>query len=335
MEKLENRKNDHIKLAFQSQTIASHRDQRFQYEPMLSGHPTEGPGPLKILGKELKVPLWISSMTGGTRMSGTINRNLARACAEFGMGMGLGSCRIILEDPGFLDDFNMRPIMGPELPLWANLGIAQVEELLRKKESDKAAALVETLNADGLIIHVNPLQEWFQPEGDVLAKAPIDTISAFLGLFNYPVIVKETGQGMGPESLRRLMQLPLQAIEFGAFGGTNFARLELLRADQSVQELQEPLVNVGQDALSMLEVVNTLAGSRDILCREIIISGGIRNFLDGYYLIQRSVLPAIYGMASAYLAHAMEGYDALRNFVEAQIRGLRFAQAYLRPVYEQ
>ena len=335
MEKLENRKNDHIKLAFQSQAIASKRDQRFQYEPLLSAHPAEGSGPLKILGKELRAPLWISSMTGGTRMSGTINRHLARACAEFGMGMGLGSCRIIMEDPGFLDDFNMRPIMGPALPLWANLGIAQVEELIRKKESDKAAALVETLNADGLIIHVNPLQEWLQPEGDVLAKAPIDTISAFLELFNYPVIVKETGQGMGPESLRRLMQLPLQAIEFGAFGGTNFARLELLRDEPSAQELLEPLVNVGQDALSMLEIVNSLAKGQDILCREIIISGGIRSFLDGYYLIQRSVLPAIYGMASAYLSHAMEGYDALRNFVEAQIRGLRFAQAYLRPVYEQ
>ena len=167
-------------------------------------------------------------MTGGTKLAGTINRNLAMACNEFGMGMGLGSCRIIMEDDTYFEDFNMRAIIGDDLPLWANLGIAQIEELVGKKQEDKAAELVEKLRADGLIIHVNPMQEWFQPEGDILTCPPLDTIKRFLDSFSVPVIVKEVGQGMGPESLRELLQLPLQAIEFAAFGGTNFARVELL-----------------------------------------------------------------------------------------------------------
>ncbi len=98
MESLESRKKDHIELAFKSQTPPAVLDSRFHYEPMLKAHPKAGIAPVAILGKQQKVPIWVSSMTGGTRQAGTINRNLAMACNEFGMGMGLGSCRIILED---------------------------------------------------------------------------------------------------------------------------------------------------------------------------------------------------------------------------------------------
>ena len=128
--------------------------------------------PVRILGKQQKVPLWVSSMTGGTKKAGTINRNLARACNEFGMGMGLGSCRIIMDDKAHFEDFNMRDIIGDDLPFWANLGIAQVQELLEKNKVETAIRLVKQLRADGLIIHVNPMQEWFQPEGDILSVSP-------------------------------------------------------------------------------------------------------------------------------------------------------------------
>ena len=133
MENLENRKKDHIELAFKSQTLLPEMDRRFHYEPMLQAHPKEGLLPFTILGKKHQVPIWVSSMTGGTKLAGTINRNLAMACNEFGMGMGLGSCRIIMEDDTYFEDFNMRGIIGDHLPLWANLGIAQVEELLAQK----------------------------------------------------------------------------------------------------------------------------------------------------------------------------------------------------------
>ncbi len=223
----------------------------------------------------------------------------------------------------------MRSIIGDDLPLWANLGIAQIQELIDSKRIDTAIKMVEQLRADGLIIHVNPMQEWFQPEGDILTVSPLETIERFLEKFPLPVIVKEVGQGMGPESLRALLRLPLQAIEFAAFGGTNFARVELLRDENASQSLFEPLSRIGEDAPTMVALVNRIVADESPLCKELIISGGIKNFLDGYYLIRKSSLPAIYGMASGFLKHAQGDYDQLREFVHAQVKGLEMAYSYL------
>ena len=173
------------------------------------------------------------------------------------------------------------------------------------------------------------MQEWFQPEGDILSLSPLETIQRFMDQVSLPVIVKEVGQGMGPESLKALLQLPLQAIEFAAFGGTNFAKVELLRDEQASRALFEPLSLIGEDATTMVHHVNEIVAGHQPLCKELIISGGIKNFLDGYYLVQKSTLPAIYGMASEFLKHAREDYDRLRDFVNAQVRGLEMAYAYL------
>ena len=108
--------------------------------------------------------------------------------------------------------------------------------------------MINLLRCDGLFIHVNPLQEWFQPEGDRLKHPPLEIIKEVLNQLNIPVIVKEVGQGMGRESLKALMGLPLAAIEFAAFGGTNFARVEMMRRPSVDHELFEPLVYVGQTA---------------------------------------------------------------------------------------
>lgn len=330
---MEERKKDHIALAFESQTPGATLDQRFIYEPMLSAHPDSKSIPeTDFHGKRQKLPLWVSSMTGGTQLAGTINRNLARACQEFGMGMGLGSCRIILDDDKHLPDFDMRSIIGDDLPLWANLGINQVETLLLNKEAGKITRLLEKLRADGLIIHVNPLQEWFQPEGDRLLRPAIDSVTELLDQADFPIMVKEVGQGMGYESLRALLKLPLAAIEFGAFGGTNFAKVELLRNNEQPAELFEPLSFIGHDAYQMLEAVNTIAEqeAESIQCKQLIISGGIKSFLDGYYLIKKSKIPAIYGQASTFLKYAREDYQPLQEFVKHQIRGLQMAYAFLR-----
>ena len=123
------RKSDHINLALQSQTLVNEADNRFYYEPMISGFPLKPLERIPFAGKELKAPIWISSMTGGHLLSGKINRNLAMACKEFGMGMGLGSCRMLLSEETYFKDFDVRSIIGDENPLFANLGFAQIEEL--------------------------------------------------------------------------------------------------------------------------------------------------------------------------------------------------------------
>ena len=327
---MENRKKDHINLAFQSQTPINLLDNRFNYEPMLAAHPT-GLKPFSFLGKDFRAPLWVSSMTGGTELASKINRNLARACKEFGFGMGLGSCRSILDDNTHLADFDMRNIIGNGLPFFANLGICQIEQLIEAKKTDKIIELVKRLQADGLIVHVNPIQEWIQPEGDRIKYPPIDTIKRLLDLVQFPVIVKEVGQGIGPNSLYKLMHLPLAAIEFAAYGGTNFAEIERLRDSSASHQLIEPLSKVGVDAYQMLEITNHIHNEeKQIQCKQLIISGGIKSFLDGYYLLQKSSLPAIYGQASSFLKYAREDYEQLQTYISAQIKGLEMAYAYLK-----
>jgi isopentenyl-diphosphate delta-isomerase len=326
------RKKDHIELAFKSRVEAGELDSRFYYEPLLAAHPApDSLTPFSFLGKTLRAPMWVSSMTGGTALANVINHNLARACAEFGLGMGLGSCRQLLYSDEFLPDFDVRDTIGPDLPLFANLGVAQIEQLLEKKETERIPVLLQRLRADGLIVHVNPLQEAMQPEGDVFKRPPLEIIEALLQLFDLKIIVKEVGQGFGPESLRALLQLPIEAVEFAAAGGTNFAKLELLRSDPVKQMIFEKIAAVGHSAVEMLGFVNQIKTELGERCkvRHLIISGGVRDFLDGYFLVKKSAIPAVYGQASGFLKHARGEYAELQAFVQAQVRGLELAQAFL------
>ncbi|MCO5248275.1 MAG: hypothetical protein M9887_04920 [Chitinophagales bacterium] len=325
----EERKNDHISLAFQSYT--SQIDERFSYEPLL-GHSDMTLPKFQFLGKELHTPIWIGSMTGGTEKARMINGNLARACCEFKMGMGLGSCRQLLFNEERWTDFDWRETIGAEQPFYANLGIAQIEELIRLGQVDKVEELIKKLKADGLFIHINPLQEWLQPEGDKIHQMPLETIQQFLELSKIPVIVKEVGQGMGKESLRQLMKLPIQAIEFSAHGGTNFSKLELLRSSKSKKELYKQLAWIGHSADEMVNSVNEILDEEGhrVQCNTFIISGGIKSFLDGYHGMQKINANAIYGQASTLLKYAQISYQDLKTYIESQIEGLKLAYAYLK-----
>lgn len=327
------RKQDHIEMAFRSQVVKDLKDERFYYEPMMAGHPKkEMAKELTFLGKSMKAPLWVSSMTGGTELANQINTNLAKICGEYGLGMGLGSCRKLLTEDTYLKDFQMRPHMGYEVPFFANLGVAQVETLLSENKLYLVDELLKKLEVDGLVVHVNPMQEWLQPEGDRFAQSPLDTVRALLDKVSHKIIVKEVGQGMGPVSLKALMQLPLAAIEFGAMGGTNFAKLELYRGDTMRQEIFSNLALVGHTAEDMVGYINDLHVSlgKSVACKEYIISGGVKSFIDGYYLMSRLNAKGIYGQASGFLKYAVGSIDELRAYTEAQIQGLALAQAYLR-----
>lgn len=326
---ISSRKLDHIQLAFESQL--SDADHRFYYEPMLSAHPEFSAIPaVDIAGTTMQVPLWISSMTGGAEKAGKINLLLAEVCKAYGLGMGLGSCRPVLENSEYSKDFEIRKYIGDQ-PLFANLGIAQIEELIANNQLQALVDMVHRLEANGLIIHVNPLQEWMQPEGDRFALSPIDTVKRVLDFVDFPIIVKEVGQGFGPKSLSALLQLPLAALDYGAFGGTNFSKLENLRRESVERTLLEPVQHVGHTAHEMTGWVNQLHASLGdkVLCDKIIVSGGVSTFLDGYYHLQKLSMPSLYAQASPFLKYALEGEAALHQFVEAQIKGLALSYTYL------
>jgi isopentenyl-diphosphate delta-isomerase len=326
------RKQDHIDLALEASMANQGPDPRFRYEPMLAAHPQAGFNlEISFLGKKLKAPLWVSSMTGGTEMALVINRRLAASCRKFGLGMGLGSCRPLLKDLSRIADFDVRDIIGPDLPLYANLGIAQIEQLQEQGKASEITQLVNRLKADGLIVHINPLQEWLQPEGDKILVPPIETIQRLLSEVSFPIIVKEVGQGMGRESLNALIKTEVAAIELAAHGGTNFSKLELLRSKNNHQENYLPISHIGHDIEEMIAWINELAAETSgAKFPEIIISGGIRDFLDGYYWMKKLKVPSIYGQASAYLKYARESQEALDEYIEGQIRCLQLAHTYLK-----
>ncbi len=326
----ENRKADHIDLASESQMNNAQSDQRFYYEPVL-GDMIENISLVEFGGYKFDIPLWISSMTGGTANAQKINKNLARVSNKYNLGMGLGSCRQLLDDDTYLSDFQIRKYIG-ERPLFANLGIAQVALLLKENKFDKIKTLVDKLEADGMIVHINPLQEFVQPGGDFIKTVPLLTIKKLLEKAKFKVIVKEVGQGFGINSLSEMMQLPLWAIEFGAFGGTNFTKLELLRNNEKWSDQYKSLMKVGHTAEEMVDFINNLKGklSNKVECTKFIISGGINDFLDGYYLTEKIEYPALYGMASAFLKPALKSYDELDEFVYKHIKGYEMAKSFLR-----
>ncbi len=308
-DELAQRKESHLELAFKAQAGVQSLDQRFNYEPLFFSHPKSTDSwSHDFLGCKLDYPLWISSMTGGTEKAGLINKRLAQLCGKYKLGMGLGSCRPLLGSNERLADFSLRELMGDQ-PLLANLGIAQVEELQDQGRTNLIHELVTKLSANGLIIHINPLQEWLQPEGDRFKRSPIETIRRFLddGV-DYPVIIKEVGQGMGPLSLKALLELPIAGIEFGAYGGTNFSKLEGLRGEVSEEKLK--FTQVGHTADEMVEILNALPTRK----KEFIISGGVRSVLDGFALKQKMKSNALIGMAASFLGPAMESEAALEDY---------------------
>ncbi len=176
-----------------------------------------------------------------------------------------------------------------------------------------------------------------QPEGDRYFDAPVDTIKRLLDDINRPVVVKEVGQGMGPQSLLELLKLPIAALDFGAHGGTNFSLLELLRNDEERKEAYGCVAHLGHCADDMMNHVNRLweKHKEDFLCPSLIVSGGVKTFLDGYYYVKKSKLPAVYGQASPFLKRAIVSYEEVAQYIERQVEGLEMAEAFLTLNHEK
>ncbi len=325
------RKVDHIELAFHSQAD-NQKNFGLHYEPMLSSMTAPVDLNLSLAGKSMKAPLWISSMTGGAGVAKNINKNLALAAGKMGIGMGLGSCRPLLESDERLEDFAVRKHIGDGV-LFANLGIAQVEELFRSGQKQKIKELLSKLDADGLILHVNPLQEFAQPEGDRFKESPLVTIKKTLEYLDKPLIIKEVGQGMGPKSLEALCKLPLEAIEFGAYGGTNFTKLEQARHKSLNSGKKSELLAfacLGHTPQEMIIFINECLKDSKRQVSHFIISGGIKSIVQGHALREQLQASSLIGMAQAYLKEALVSSDSVAELVELQVKALKMAKRYLK-----
>jgi isopentenyl-diphosphate delta-isomerase len=183
-----------------------------------------------LLGKELKAPLIISSMTGGTESAEQINMNLARAAQAHGVGMGVGSQRAAIEDPQWAYTYQVRRV-APDILLLANLGAVQLNHGYGLDECRQA---VEMIEADGLILHLNPLQEALQDGGDVNFAGLLARIEDVCRHLSVPVMVKEVGWGISEEVARKLASAGVAAIDVAGAGGTSWSQVEMHRTNDEL-----------------------------------------------------------------------------------------------------
>ena len=193
----QNRKADHIRICLednvQSPTITTGLEKyRFTHTclPEIDGKDIDVR--TTFLGKHLNAPLLISSMTGGTEQAGIINRRLAEVAQEYKLVMGVGSVRVAVEKPQVANTFAVRKY-APDILLFANLGAVQLNY---DYGIDECLRIIDLVEADALILHINPLQEFIQPRGDTNFQGLLDKIFDLCGKLSVPVIAKEVGNGI-------------------------------------------------------------------------------------------------------------------------------------------
>ena len=250
-----------------------------------------------MLGKRLSMPFMIAGMTGGTSLSGTINRNLAAAAQECGVALGLGSMRIALENPGAVESFRVRDLC-PDVPLWANLGAVQLNYGCGVEECRR---LVEMIEADGLCLHVNALQEVAQLGGDTNWAGLADKIGAVAEGLPAPVMVKEVGFGMNRNMAEKLGELPIWGIDVGGAGGTSW--LEVEKRVWGREDL-DPFDEFGTPT------VRSVGEVRDACPEKFVVgSGGVRGGVDAVKVLALGADVA--GAALPFLAPAVESAGAV------------------------
>lgn len=178
-----------------------------------------------FLGKPMAAPLFVSSMTGGAQAAEQINVVLAEAAEALGLAMGVGSQRAALSDPRLASSYQVRRV-APSIPLLANLGAVQLNYGYTVEHCQRVVDMIE---ADALILHLNPLQEAVQPEGNVNFKGILKRIEEVCSALEVPVIVKEVGNGIGAADARRLVEAGVWAIDVAGAGGTSWSEVERFR----------------------------------------------------------------------------------------------------------
>ncbi len=251
---------------------------------------------VSLFGKRVHAPLLISSMTGGTEQAAFINRNLAEAAQAQRVAMGVGSQRAGIEHASVRQTFRVRDV-APDVLLFANLGAVQFNY---GYTVDQCRRAVEMIDADALILHLNPLQEAVQPEGDVNWRGLLDKIADVCARLGKPVIVKEVGWGISAQTARRLIEAGVSAIDVAGAGGTSWSQVEMHRA--AAAQVRADL------------------GRADV---HLFASGGIRTGQD---IVKCVALGAdLVGLASPFLKAAMESAEAVIEEMELLIAEARIA----------
>ncbi|MDP3624303.1 MAG: type 2 isopentenyl-diphosphate Delta-isomerase [Methanobacteriaceae archaeon] len=260
----------------------------------------------ELLGKELNSPIIISAMTGGHPSALSLNRELAKAVDKLGIGMGLGSQRAAIENPELINTYDVARKEAPSSLLIGNIGAPQIEY---------AHQAVEMIDADALAVHLNPLQESIQPEGDIDATGFLDSIGDIVKTVDVPVVAKETGAGISFEDAVLLEKKGVDVIDVAGSGGTSWAAVETYRADDTY--MGDLYWDWGiPTAVSTVEVTQSVN-------IPVLSSGGIRSGLDAAKAIALGAESV--GIALPVLKEAYIGYKEIIKVIERFQESLKVA----------
>jgi isopentenyl-diphosphate delta-isomerase len=270
---------------------------------------------LTVWNRRLAAPLLISSMTGGTAAARDINLRLAEAAQVLGLAMGVGSQRAAVEDSTLADTYHVRRA-APDILLFANLGAVQLN---RGFGIDEAKRAVEMIEADALILHLNPLQEAVQPEGDRDFRDLAAKIAQVARALPVPLIVKEVGNGISGAVARRLAECGVAAIDVAGAGGTSWSEVEAYRSrDPMARQVAHEFAGWGiPTALSLMEVRRAAPGLM------LFASGGIRGGVDAAKAIRLGA--TLVGSAAPVLGSATATAEAVVARMERLVQELRIA----------
>ena len=295
---IDQRKADHIKINLEqdvrSALSSGLEKYRFVHEALPELDLDRIDTTLSLFGKKINSPILISSMTGGTDAAKTINMRLAEAAQECGIAMGVGSQRAAIEHPEQAETFQVRKA-APDILLFANLGAVQLNY---GYGVDQCRRAVDMIQADALILHLNPLQEAVQDAGDVNFSGLTKRIEEVCKKIEVPVIAKEVGWGISERTAKLLADCGVSAIDVAGAGGTSWSQVEMHRApDEFTRQLAGTFVGWGiPTAESILNV------RKAVPKMTIFASGGLKDGLD----IAKSIAlgATLGGMAGQFLKAA-------------------------------
>jgi isopentenyl-diphosphate delta-isomerase type 2 len=264
---------------------------------------------IDLLGYRVSLPIFISSMTGGSAEGFRVNDALARAAQEARIPVGMGSFRVLFRNPEVFPHFHLKA-KARDVPVFANLGGVQIRSLPHEKIHE----MVKRLEADALVIHLNPAQELFQPEGDRDFAGILPAVAGFSERSPVPVIVKETGCGIGPTEAGRLLDAGATFVNVAGAGGTNWMQVEAFRLAGDEQRLADMFADWGTPTALLLAASEHLSPS-------ILASGGVRNGMDVAKAIALGATAAGLALpfARAVYFHGREGVHRLLATIRREL----------------
>jgi len=318
---LEQRKNDHLQICLREDVefkglTAGFEHYRLVHQALPDLAPDDIDLTVSFLGKRLRAPLLISPMTGGTPAAGEINRRLATAAEALGVAMGVGSQRAAIEEPALASTYRVRDV-APQIVLLANLGAVQLNYGCGLDECRRA---IEMIEADALVLHLNPLQEYLQNEGNRNFRGLLSRIEAVCRELRAPVIVKEVGWGLSSQVVRALLEAGVSVVDVAGAGGTSWSRVEKYRSPAGrASHLAAAFDRWGIPTAEAIRGARAVAGEE----ATIVGSGGIR---DGLQAAKALALGAnLVGLALPLLRPATVSAEAVIQRLDQLLAELRLA----------